>query len=289
MNKFIFLTGEQATTTPSEQTTLESILSTILQWIATEGVKLLIGVILLLIIFYIINVFSKKIKKRMTKKNRDKILTNVVYRVTRIGLKIITFVGFLGFVGIDTAGIGGVITSCGVAIGLALQGSLSNLAGGVIILLMRPFKIGDYIESQGEGGTVEDIHIFYTYLATPDNKVVMIPNGTLVNDTIINYSTKEYRRVDLVFSISYTEDFEKAKQVIWDVIDNTENILMDPKPFVRVKGHSERIVEISVKVWTKNSNYWGVYFDLVESIKVEFDNANIKIPYKELDVHIKEK
>lgn len=271
----------------SNKLSLEQIVENVINWLATEGVKLLVGLIAMLIAFYIINVFSKGIRKRMIKKGRDKTVTSVVYQLTRKGLKILVFLGFLGYVGIDTAGIGSIIASVGVGVGLALQGSLSNLAGGVIILLMRPFKIGDYIDAQGESGTVEDIRIFYTYLNTPDNKVVMIPNGVLANGTIINYSKKEYRRVDFEFGISYAEDFEKAKEVIWNVINSTENVLNEPAPLVRVVSHGESSINIAVKVWTKNENYWSVHFDMMEAVKREFDKANIEIPYNTLDVNIK--
>ncbi len=267
---------------------LEEILNSVITWLSTEGVKLVIGVLVLFIACQVINVIAKSFRKRMIKKNRDKTITSVVYAVIRKGGKLLAFLGFLGYVGIDTAGIGTIIASLGVGIGLAVQGSLSNLAGGLIILIMRPFKIGDYIEAQGEGGTVEEIKIFYTYIITPDNKVVMIPNGSLANGNIRNYSTKEFRRVDLQFSISYDEDFEKAKKVIWNVLENTENVLMDPQPFVRVISHGESTINIVTRVWTKNEDYWGVYFDLMEAVKSNFDSANIEIPYNQLDVHIKD-
>ena len=281
---FNFLTE---TVTEDTKITFEQVLNTIVHWIVTDGVKLVIGLFALLVSFYIINIISKKIRKRMLKKERDKTITSVVYQIIRKGSKILLFILFLGYVGVDTAGIGSIIASAGLAIGLALQGSLSNFAGGVIIIVMRPFKLGDYISAQGESGTVEDIRMFYTYLNTPDNKVVMIPNGILANGTMINYSTKELRRVDFEFGISYDEDFERAKQVIWDVIDNTENVLMDPKPLVRVNGQKDSCVNIAVKVWVKNSDYWNVYYDITETIKKEFDNANIEIPYNTLDINIK--
>lgn len=283
--------AETTTETPTEDVTvtLESIVTTVLQWLATEGVKLLIGVVVLFIVFKIINLIAKSFKKKMEKKNRDKTITSVVYSVIRKGGKLLAFLAFLGFVGIDTAGIGSIIASLGVGVGLAVQGSLGNLAGGLIILIMRPFKIGDYIEAQGEGGTVEEIRIFYTYITTPDNKVIMIPNGSLANGNIRNYSAKELRRVDFKFSISYDEDFEKAKKIIWNVFENTDKVLTDPQPFVRVTAHGESTIDIAARVWTKNEDYWTVYFDVMEAIKKEFDNASIEIPYNQLDVHIKEK
>lgn len=290
MNFLKFLTTV-AEDTPVEETpiTFTEILNQIISWLSTEGVKLVIGVIILFILFKIINLVSNRIRKKMIKKNKDKTITNVIYQILRKGLKILAILVFLGYVGIDTAGIGTIIASIGVGVGLALQGSLSNLAGGIVILIMRPFKIDDYIEAQGEGGTVENIGIFYTTLVTPDNKIVMIPNGTLANGTMTNYSTKELRRVDFNFSISYDADVEKAKRVIWDVIINTKNVLDEPSPFVRLKTYGVSSVDITTRVWVKNSDYWTVYFDMMESIKEEFAKANIEIPYNQLDVHIKNK
>lgn len=287
---FKFLADAANTTeTATEGLTLESIVETVVKWLATEGVKLLIGVIVLLFAFWIINAISKGFKKRMEKKNRDKTITTVVYNIIRKGGKLLVFLGFLGYVGIDTAGIGTIIASLGVGVSLAVQGSLSNLAGGLIILIMRPFKIGDFITAQGEAGTVEEIKIFYTYIVTGDNRVVMIPNGALANGNIVNNSIKELRRVDLKFSISYDEDFEKAKKAIYEVIESNENIVTDPQPLVRVISHGESAIDIVTRVWTKNANYWAVYFDMMEAIKTKFDSANIEIPYNQLDVHVKQK
>ena len=291
LSTILKLADEVITETPVEKTpiTFTEILNQILSWLSTEGVKLVIGLFVLFILFKIINVISNKFKKRMEKKNKDKTITSVIYQILRKGLKILAILVFLGYVGIDTAGIGTVIASLGVGIGLALQGSLSNFAGGIVILILRPFKIDDYIEAQGEGGTVENIGIFYTTLVTPDNKIVMIPNGTLANGTMTNYSTKELRRVDFNFSISYDADVEKAKRVIWDVIINTKNVLDEPSPFVRLKEYGSSAVDITTRVWVKNADYWTVYFDMMESIKEEFAKANIEIPYNQLDVHVKNK
>ena len=291
LSTILKLADEVITETPVEKTpiTFTEILNQILSWLSTEGVKLVIGLFVLFILFKIINVISNKFKKRMERKNKDKTITTVIYQILRKGLKILAILVFLGYVGIDTAGIGTVIASLGVGIGLALQGSLSNFAGGIVILILRPFKIDDYIEAQGEGGTVENIGIFYTTLVTPDNKIVMIPNGTLANGTMTNYSTKELRRVDFNFSISYDADVEKAKRVIWDVIINTKNVLDEPSPFVRLKAYGSSAVDITTRVWVKNADYWTVYFDMMESIKEEFAKANIEIPYNQLDVHVKNK
>lgn len=268
-----------------EQTTNE-VITSVVTWISTEGVKLLIGIIFLLISFKIVNYISKKVVKRMQKKNADKTMISVIRQLLRKGLKIVCFVIFLEYVGVGTAGIGAIITSLGLAFGLAVQGSLSNFAGGVIILIMRPFKVDDFIEAQGQKGTVEEIRIFYTYIITTDNRVVMIPNGILANGTIINYSTKDIRRVDIEFSISYKEDFKKAIDVIDNLCETNDLILKDPKPFIRVISHGESAIKIISRSWVKNADYWTVYFYMIESVKEKFDELGIEIPYSKLDVNV---
>lgn len=265
---------------------LEEILTNVINWISTSGVKLLIGVVLLLLSFWIINFITKRIKIRMTKKHRDATITNVVFKVSRIVLKAAVFFMFLGYVGIDTAGVGSIIASCAVAVGLALQGSLSNIAGWCIIIFMRPFKLDDYINCQGVDGTVEDIRLFYTYLRTPDNKVIMVPNGALANGNITNYSIKETRRLDTVYQISYADDVNKAIKVIHEVLAKHSEILLDPAPFVRMSQCDSSSINITSRVWVKQADYWNVHFDLIQEVKEAFDANNITVPYNQLDVHI---
>ncbi len=264
----------------------KNILNSVLTWLSSEGIRLLIGIIGLFIIFKIINRFTKKIVRNSERRNHDKTLTKVIARTLKITLKIIVFVAFLGYVGIDTAGIGAAITSVGLAIGLALQGSLSNFAGGVIIIVMRPFKIDDYIESSGYSGTVEDIQLFYTYLATPDNKVVMIPNGMLANDTIVNYSAKKIRRVEWKFRISFDQDFAKAKAAIIKCIDSDGRALANKDVFVKMSAYLDSAIEITTRIWVNSSDYWDTYFAIIEAVKKEFDLQNIVVPYSQIDVHL---
>lgn len=265
----------------------KKLIDEVLDFIKNEAIQLVIGLVLLFLAFKIINFISKKIVKRMTAKNADKMAISVIKHVIRKGLKIICFIIFLEYVGVSTAGIGAVITSIGLAFGLAVEGALSNFAGGVILFIMRPFKIDDFIEAQGQKGTVEDIRIFYTYITTPDNRVVMIPNGTLANGTIINYSIKDLRRVDLTFGISYSNDFKKAFDVINELCVNNEMVLDEPaKPFIHVISHGSSSLDIVVRVWTTGANYWTVYFYLMEAVKERFDEEKIEIPYNQLDVHV---
>jgi small conductance mechanosensitive channel len=172
-----------------------------------------------------------------------------------------------------------------------VNGALSNLAGGVLIIFTRPFKIDDYIEVEGcdIAGTVEDIQIVCTKLRTPDNKTIYVPNGTLSNSNIINYSEKDTRRIGFTFSISYDNDFERAKEIIMDVCKSHELVLADPEPFVRLSEHGQSGIVITARVWVKSDDYWTVHFDILEAVKKRFDENGITIPYNQLDVHIKDK
>lgn len=279
----MFLFTEEVAT---EEFSLVELLQTVAGWLMQNGIKLIIGLIVLFIAFKVVNFVAKRLQRRLDKKNVDKTIATVTVKALKIVLKIMAFLLFLGYVGIETAGIGTIIGSVSVCIGLAVQGSLSNFAGGIVILVMRPFKLGDFIEAQGHSGTVTDIKMFYTYLNTPDNKVVMIPNGTLGNGDIINYSKEEERRVDLVFSVDYSTDLKLAKEIIEKEIENHQLILKDKGYFVRLGEMAASSLDIKTRVWVKNADYWTVYFDLLENVKKKFDENNISVPFNQLDVHI---
>jgi small conductance mechanosensitive channel len=193
----------------------------------------------------------------------------------------------IGYLGIDSCGITPRIASFSVCIGLAVNGALSNLAGGVLILLTRPFRVDDFIEAQGVSGTVADIHITSTKIVTGDNKVIYVPNGTLANGNIINYSEKDTRRVDLEFSISYSADSEKAKAIIADIFEKHELILKDPAPFIRLTQMADSSLNFTIRVGTESANYWAVTFDLNEGVVAELQKNGIEIPFPQLDVHVK--
>lgn len=261
----------------------------IVSWASTTGVKMLIGLILLLILFKVTNFLGKRIRNGMAKRGVDKTITSVFYQTYTIGFKIIWILLFLGIVGIQAASIGSVIASVGVAIGLAIQGTLSNLAGGIMIVVTRPFKVGDFITAQGQSGTVEDIRFFYTHLVTTDNKAIMIPNGVLSAGVIVNVNTKPERRVDEVFSIAYDADYTKAVKLITKVINANELVLKDHNIFVRMSAHSDSSIDITTRVWVKTEDYWAVHFYLLEEVKKAFDKNGIEIPYNKLDVNVLKK
>lgn len=257
-----------------------------LNWMAEKGYKIPVAILIIIISFAIINAICKSFGKRLDKKNKDKTLGRTLAYITRIVLKVLVIVCMVGYLGIDTSGIAALITSLGVAIGLAVQGALSNLAGGIMLLITRPFNVDDYIEACGVSGTVTDIHIVYTLLKTPDNKEVSIPNGSLANANITNYSRNPTRRVDFEFSISYDSDFKIAQELILEQFANHGLVLAQPEPMVRIKSHGESAIILTARCWVKNSDYWTVYFDIVESVKEVFDQNNVTIPYPQLDVHV---
>lgn len=271
----------------SEDRTLAGVIDTLVSWCLNTGLKVVIAIVLLIAGFRAVTVLSRKIEKKGNKDKYDKTVMRTLAYVFNIGLKIVIAVCLIAYIGIDTGGITALIASLGVGIGLAVNGALSNLAGGVLILVTRPFKIDDYIEAQGESGTVEDIHMVCTKLRTPDNKVVYLPNGALSNGNIINYSEKDIRRVDFNFMISYNDDFEEAKSVVLNILTSHPSALSEPAPMVRVAEHGESGVRIAARVWVNGADYWNTHFDVMESVKQKFDESGITIPYNRLDVHLK--
>lgn len=290
----MLLTSQQISTTPTPEETKDAlsvlgdgILNTIANWVLTVGVKIVIALVIMFIAFRIITKLSRKIEKLGEKPKHDKTIMKVLAYIVNIGAKAIVLVCLIGYLGIDTSGITALIASLGVCIGLAVNGAVANIAGGVLIIITRPFKVDDYIEAQGVSGTVTDIHLTYTKVVTPDNKVIYLPNGALSNGNIINYSEKDVRRVDLTFAIAYENNFEEAKAIIRSVCDSHELVLHEKGSTIRVAAHNQSSIDITTKVWTNSGDYWTVYFDLLESIKKEFDEKGISIPYNQLDVHIK--
>ena len=264
-----------------------ALLSWLINWVKTVGVRIAIAILLWLITFRIINRIAKKIQSSAERRKFDKTIARTLAYIFRLGGKLLVSVCLVGYVGIDTSGIAALIVSFGAGIGLALNGALSNLAGGIIIILTRPFRVDDFIEAEGYSGTVEDIHIITTKIRTPDNKVVYIPNGVLSAETVVNYSVKDTRRVDLRFSIGYNENFERAKSIILKVCNAHPLVLDDPLPMVCMAEHMESSISIVTRVWVKSEDYWTVNFDLIENVTREFDKAGIVIPYNQLDVHLK--
>ena len=265
----------------------ELINSELFQSIVSTIVKVVGGLIVLWIVFKIINSVCKRIESKLNKNPKvDATVVSFVAPLLRKVLNFFIIVCYIGFIGIETSSIAAAITSAGLAIGLAMQGSLSNFAGGFVILLMRPFKVGDYITTCGESGTVESIQIFYTTLVTPDNRVIKIPNGQVANATIEDTSTKSTRRMDLTFSIAYENDFAKAKKLISECVDKTGLALKDKEVFINISAHSASSIDIVTRVWVKSEDYWTLHFRLLEDVKTCFDENGIEIPYSKVDVNV---
>ncbi|HBE9436915.1 mechanosensitive ion channel protein,MscS family [Clostridioides difficile] len=264
------------------------IMESLLEWATTSGVKLIIGILILSIGFKIIKKFVNHVMLLLSKRDIDLTLRRFLKSLLLSVLKVAVIIIVLEYWGMSLSSFAAVIASAGVAIGLALQGSLSNFAGGFIILLIRPFKVGDYIEAAGHGGTVEQIGLFYTQLVTPDNKQILIPNGSVSNDSLINYSAKNTRRVDLTFSVGYEDDILHVRRVLKDIINNHKLIINEPEPFIGVVEHGDNAIKFAARVWCNTEDYWTIYLDLLEEVKVRFDEEGITIPYPKMDLTVKE-
>ncbi len=251
-------------------------------------IKVVIALIVLWIAFSIINKISKSLEKLLGKSGKlDKTITSTLAYVARLALKVLVVLGLVGYLGINTAGIATIIASLGVGVGMAINGAVANFAGGLLILITRPFKVGDFIDVGGTVGTVEEIRLVHTKIATLDNKVVYVPNGTASGATVVNYSEKETRRVDQVFHISYESDANKALEILLQLADRNPAVLKDPAPFAKISGAGDSSIELTTRLWCKGADYWDVYFYMLENAKPAFDAAGISIPYPQIDVHMK--
>ena len=267
--------------------------ATVQSWLTTTGIKLLISIVVLVISFPIINAISKAIAgkgKKIEEKTGDKVnktLYKTLSYVFKVLLKLLVVVSIVGYLGLDTSGISALLASLGVGVGLAVNGTLSNFAGGVLLLITHPFRDDDYIAACGYEGTVEDILICNTKIRTPDNKVVYLPNGKLSTTEIVNYSEKDTRRVDISFSVAYSADFEAAQRIVLDVAAKEPLVLKDPAATVRMSSQGESAIVLTAKYWCRTADYWTVYFNMNEGVKKAFDDNGIEIPFNQLDVHVK--
>lgn len=297
----ILLTAEvlpEATELPTISETLQEvaenpgIIRTYFENLIPDVISFALQVILAIFIYAIstrvIKGVVKLVRKTMERHDVDTGVVQFLSAIVRYGLYVVMIMTILSLFGVATTSVIAVLGSAGVAIGLALQGSLSNFAGGVLILLLKPFKVGDYIIQGGSEGTVYEISIFYTKLKTVDNKVVVIPNGTLSNNTIVNVSHMDRRRVDIVVGISYDADIRTAKDIIYNLAQNDKCRLPEENAVVFVDNLGASSVDIGVRIWVNAADYWTVKWRLTESIKYAMDENNISIPYTQIDVQIKQ-
>ncbi len=252
----------------------------------TYGVLALKAIIVLLIGLKVINMIAMFVEKILSKSDLDGSLKSFLGSLLKIALKAALFVSVIEMVGIKTTSFVAILGAAGLAIGMSLQGALGNLAGGVMILLFKPFKVGDFIEAQGHVGTVSEIQIFCTILLTPDLKTVILPNSPLSSNSITNYSKGPVRRVDMIFGIGYGDDIKLAKSVLNDILSNDERVLKDPAHVVNVAALADNSVNFNVRPYVKSEHYWDVYSDMQEKIKLAFDEKGISIPYPQRDLHI---
>ncbi|KOO13534.1 MULTISPECIES: small-conductance mechanosensitive channel MscS [Vibrio] len=250
------------------------------------GVNIISAVLILFIGNIIVKAVANSVSKVLEKKDMDKAVVEFVHGLVRYLLFVIVLIAALGRVGVQTASVVAVIGAAGLAVGLALQGSLSNFAAGVLIVAFRPFKSGDYVEIGGVAGSVEAIQIFQTVLKTPDNKMVVVPNSGVIGSPITNYSRHATRRVDLVIGVSYGADLKQTKKVIREALEKDERILKDPDIQIGVLALADSSVNFVVRPWCKTADYWDVYFDSTQAIKEALDEAGIEIPFPQMDVHL---
>ena len=250
------------------------------------GGKILAALIIFIIGKLIVNWINRLFAKMLERRKVDASIQSFLKSIVNITLLVLLFLAVIGKLGIELTSFAALLASAGVAIGMALSGNLSNFAGGVIILVFRPYKVGDYIEaSTGASGTVTDIQIFHTVLTTPDNRVVFAPNGAMSGAVVTNYSRKDTRRVDFSFGVEYGTDFELAKSTIMEVISKDSRILKDPAPFIELGALADSSVNITVRVWVNAADYWGVNFDMNKNVYATFNEKGISFPFPQLTVH----
>ncbi len=264
----------------------DQILSKITELSITYGQKLLGALVVLVIGLYLVKMLSKAFSKVLDHSKIDISLKPFLKGIVSALLKVLLAITVLGMLGIEMTSFIAILASVGLAVGMALSGTLQNFAGGVMILLFKPFKVGDFIDAQGHLGTVHEIQIFNTILKTVDNKTIIIPNGGLSNSSMTNYSTEEKRRVDWTFGIAYGDDVDKAKSVIKKLADEDSRILKDPELFVAVSELGDSSVNFAVRAWVVASDYWGVFFDMNEKIYKTFGKEGLNIPFPQMDVHL---
>jgi len=261
---------------------------TIMTYVTEYGLQLVGAIVIFVIGKWLARFLTKFIKKIMVRSKVDETLISFAGNITYAVLLAFVILATLDQLGVETTSIAAIFAAAGLAVGFALQGSLSNLAAGVMIIAFRPFKIGDFVEAAGTSGSVNDISIFTTTLKTPDNKTVIIPNGSVTSSNVINYSAEVTRRIDLTFGIGYDDDIKKAKDTLAKIVAADDRILKDPEPTIAVAELADSSVNFVVRPWVATEDYWNVYFDLTEQVKITFDKENISIPFPQQDVHMHE-
>lgn len=268
---------------------MEERVEIILNSLVLYGTKLIYALLILLIGALLIKLFVTIFEKAIKRTKLEESLHSFLKSIVSIVLKIVLFITAASTLGIKMTSFITLLGAAGLAIGLALQGSLSNFAGGVLLLMFKPFRVGDFVEAQGVSGVIKDIQILYTVIITVDNKQIFIPNGNLANNSIVNYSSQTKRRVDVNFGVGYESDIKKVKEIVKGLIAKNDKVLDNEANFVGVIKHGESSVDFVVRAWVKSADYWDVFFYFQEELKIAFDENGINIPYPQMDVFIKNK
>lgn len=265
---------------------LEEHSQTIIDLLLAYTPRLILAIVVLIVGFWLIKKVTGLLEAAMDKKNVEVTLRRFLGNLTGVLLKALLLISVASMVGIQTTSFIAIVGAAGLAVGLALQGSLSNFAGGVLLLLFKPYRVGDFIEIQGYSGTVHTIQMFTTVLKTVDNKTVIIPNGPVANGSIVNYSLEATRRVDMVFGVSYDDDVDKVKGVLKKLIEAESRVLKEPQSVIVLAELADSSVNFKVRLWVALDDYWPVFFDFNEAVKKAFDNEDITIPYPQRDVYL---
>ena len=258
----------------------------VLQIILAYAGTFVLAVVFLLVGLFLINKLTDFVSDKLEEREIEDSLQSFLKPLIKIGLQILLVISIASMIGAEMTSFIAILGALSFAVGLAFQGSLANFAGGVLILVLKPFGVGNFIEANGYSGTVKEIQIFYTVLHTPDNRKIIIPNAQLSNNSAVNYSANNTRRIDMKFGVGYNDDIHKVKDVLQRIAEEHPLVLKDPEPMIVLGEHGDSAVIFYFRIWCNTSDYWSIYFELMEKVKLAFDRANINIPYPQMDVHL---
>lgn len=277
------LTGKVAA--PDAIDKLSQLTDQFINWGIAAGGRIIAAALIFIVGRFAVSMLNRLVGRLLDKRNVDVSIKTFVRSLVNILLTVLLMVAVVGQLGIDTTSFAALLASAGLAVGMALSGNLQNFAGGLIILLFKPFKVGDWVENQGVSGTVKEIQIFHTILTTADNKLIYIPNGSLSSSVITNYSHQQNRRVEWIIGVDYGEDYEKVERVIKSILDQDKRFLTDPEPFIALHALDASSVNVVVRAWVKTEDYWGVYFEINKQIYETFNKQGINFPFPQMTIH----
>ncbi|MDE6347944.1 MAG: mechanosensitive ion channel [Bacteroides sp.] len=285
MSLSLFQAALAAQTATDGISKLQMFFERFVDWGVSAGGRIIGAVLIYIVGRFLISLLKKMVARLLEKRHVEPSIQSFVRSLVNILLTLLLVIAIIGKLGVDTASFAALLASAGVAIGMALSGNLQNFAGGLIVLVFRPFKVGDLIEAQGVTGTVREIQIFHTILATADNKIIYVPNGALSSGTVTNYSREETRRIEWVFGVEYGEDYDRVEQTLRQLLSADNRILSTPEPFIALHALEDSSVNVVIRVWVKSADYWAVYFDTNRAVYALFNKEGISFPFPQLTVH----